>query len=117
MTKSVNSSSGAPRATTVCSGASFEHAAANSAFYADLEAELAAARQPYLTLVYERLFTSAEQARLLEFLELPISEFDLKPASVKQTPPDLRALISNFDQLADELAGSEYHSELWERGM
>lgn len=88
------------------------HAAANRAFYDDIETRLAAARQDYLRLSYEDLFRPGEQARLLAFLGLPAGRLALEPSSVKQTPADLREVIANFSELETELSGTEFHHEL-----
>lgn len=90
------------------------HVAANERFYGDLEAAIGKQDQRHLLVDYEDLFDAEVQSRLVHFIGASPAGAALKAASVKQNPTDLRDLISNFDQLADELRGTPFEAELYE---
>jgi exonuclease I len=88
------------------------HAAENSAFYDTILRSLKSSSQPYITLEYECLGSELEQERILDFLRVSSVRSRLTPVSIKQTPADLRVVISNFTELETALSGTEYHREL-----
>jgi hypothetical protein len=92
------------------------HAARNKAFYDKVTWSLVSSKQPHILLEYENLRSKPEQKRTLEFLCVNFSYSHLAPASIKQTPTDLRTVISNFSELDSALAGTEYQRELHDTG-
>jgi LPS sulfotransferase NodH len=85
------------------------HTASTDRFYADL---LEATRgQPVVETMYEDLFSTSEQERLLRELGAS-TRASLRSGSVKQNDRDLRQLIDNFDELEIALRGSPHHAEL-----
>ena len=88
------------------------HAAENKAFYDAIRRSIESENQPYIELEYETLNLRQEHKRILDFLEVRDTERRLMPASVKQTPTDLRSIISNFSELDSILSGTEFHHEL-----
>ena len=92
------------------------HAAENETFYEEIFRTLASSQQPHIVLEYEHLGSRAEQDRALDFLGVTGPYSRLVPASVKQTPADLRTVISNYAELDLALAGTEYESELHDIG-
>jgi LPS sulfotransferase NodH len=86
--------------------------AANTRYYDELEAALAANGQMPLTVLYEELHQEAEQRRILSFLGAD-PEVVLRGATRKQNSRDLRDLISNFASLAQELRGTDLERELF----
>jgi LPS sulfotransferase NodH len=91
--------------------------AENEAFYAAVDAALARSGSPMLRVTYEHLFRADEQQRILAFLGLPAGAVILSARSVKQNSSDLRDLIENYDELADDLAGTALAGELADRGL
>jgi LPS sulfotransferase NodH len=91
-------------------GALEESIATDDAYYAELEAALAASGQPFLRVAYERLEARAEQARMLEFLGLPPARLEV--TSLQQNPEDLRELVANFDELEARLGSTELVGDL-----
>ena len=88
------------------------HAARNEDFYRRVEQSLRGSGQEFLRLCYEDLENTAQRAQLLKFLDAPPADADLEPRSVKQNSPDLRAIVANFDELADALRGDALRDEL-----
>ena len=93
------------------------HIEENSQFYQRLQPPEGRSDPPFVNVEYEQLLTSSEHKRLLRFLEVGNSEQPLTPASVKQNPTDLRQSVSNFEELAVALEGSDLQSELHDTGI
>ncbi len=97
-------------------GQLLDHVAGNEGFYDKVLGSLASSKQPHIILEYETLGSRPEQERILDFLGVNSSRSQLAPSSVKQTPSDLRAVISNFSELDSALSGTEYQGELHDIG-
>lgn len=93
-----------------------DHATENQNFYNGILQTLVSLNQPYIELQYESLTSRIEQERILAFLGVQDPGRSLVPSSVKQTPGDLRTIISNFSELDSALSGTEYHRELHDLG-
>lgn len=98
-------------------GQLLDHAAGNEKFYDRVLRSLESSKQPHIILEYEALDSRPEQERILHFLGVNSARFRLAPASVKQTPTDLRMVISNFSELDSALSGTEYQRELHDKGF
>jgi len=94
-----------------------KHVTENEIFYDTIYRRLESANQPHLTLEYETLTSQTEQRRTLSFLGVATINVHLAPVSVKQTPRDLRTVISNFSDLDHTLSGTDYHRELHDLGQ
>ncbi len=81
-----------------------EHAARVDAFHAGIETALLRRGQSSLSLRYECLFDPDEQARLLDFLDLP--PHPLRTRSIRQNPEPLDQLVENAPALRRALAGT-----------
>lgn len=81
-----------------------EHAARVDAFHAGIETALLRSGQSSLSLRYECLFDPDEQARLLDFLDLP--PHPLRTRSIRQNPEPLDQLVENAPALRRALAGT-----------
>jgi len=92
------------------------HAAQNNAFYNTILRSLEASNQPHISLEYECITSVLEQQRILEFLGLSLPYSRLFSVSIKQTPTDLRAVVSNFSELDSTLSETDYHQELHDLG-
>jgi LPS sulfotransferase NodH len=92
-----------------------EHIERNERYYAALRQALGTQR--WLEVDYESICTNGPNggiARLLDFLGAAAGE-PLRAASTKRNPDDLRALVSNFDELEVALSGTALENELTER--
>jgi hypothetical protein len=88
------------------------HAAQNKTFYDRIFGTLKSSNQSNITLEYETLFSESQQKKTLTYLGVESVDFRLTPLSVKQTPKDLRMVLSNFSELDRKLSGTEFHREL-----
>lgn len=88
------------------------HIAANAAYYDGLYARLRERGDSPLELTYERLHDIDEQRRILAFLGVAPVGGELQALTRKQNSRDLRDIIRNFDQFAEQLAGTEFADEL-----
>lgn len=93
------------------------HIARNQDYYDELRRRLATDGQQPLEVTYEELPHDHERRRILDFLGVAPRLDILRAATRKQNPKDLRQLISNFDQLAETLTGSELEDELHSRAL
>ena len=91
------------------------HIETNRRYYDGLRTALGKARKTWLELTYEELPYHEERRRALEFLG--VSDHELTEATRKQNPRDLREVISNFDELALRLRGSDLEGELLSRDL
>jgi hypothetical protein len=66
-----------------------------------------------LELEYERLGEKEQHRRALNYLELSPEQV-LVAATSRMNRGSLRSLISNFEQLERELAGTGLQHDLWE---
>lgn len=89
------------------------HIAANDAYYEGLYTRMPPRGDRPLELTYETLGEAREQQRVVEFLGVRPLPGGLRALTRKQNSRDLRDVISNFDQLAEELAGTGLADELW----
>jgi len=94
-----------------------EHAAMNERYYRWLETSIEEGGEPHHEVVYEELPDAGERARLLGFLGLSEPGGGLRGITRKQTPKDLRSIVANFEELAAELAGTDFEAELHDRGL
>lgn len=94
-----------------------KHIAQNRHFYDEIASSLERLEQPHINVVFEKLLTSGEQMRILEFLGLHADQQQLRPASVKQNSMNLRDSIENFAQLSMNLQNSDLYEELHDRGI
>ena len=94
-----------------------EYLAATDRYYAEVESLLDADGQPYLGATYEDLEFTAEQSRILAFLDVTAPAAPLLPATRKRNPTDLRALVSNFGELHSALWTPELKAELESAGI
>ncbi len=88
------------------------HVRENARHYAAIMQALEVTGQRALELSYERLALAEERLRALRFLGVDRPELPLHGATRKQNPEALRTLITNFEELAAELQGSDLESEL-----
>jgi LPS sulfotransferase NodH len=89
------------------------HVAFNDEYYAEIGRALRAAGQSSLTIDYEDLFSTAERARLLEFLGVSAAAASrLEEHTLRLTTRRLHELVSNYDELAAALRGTEFEAEL-----
>lgn len=89
------------------------HAEINQGFYDTIRLGLGGSGQTFLEVAYEELLSAEEQQRVLTFLGARPAA--LEPASVKQNPEDLRHLILNFSELDEQLRGTSFSEELYDR--
>jgi hypothetical protein len=87
------------------------HADRNAAWYAGIEAALAATGQDWLETEYEALADRQEIARILAFLGVE-GGAPLASASHKRGPADLGAVVANLDELTDALVGTPLGGDL-----
>ena len=90
------------------------HVDLNTAYYAGLEAVLAATGQDWLQTDYEALADGDEIARILAFLGVE-ARSALPAACHKRGPSDLGAVVENFGALAEALAGTALLDDLYRR--
>lgn len=89
----------------------------NQTYFDDIDRWLAESGQSALTVEYEDLIAGdGVGRRVFEHLGVEAGAAGLKAATRKQNPDDLAALIANFDELAEALAGTELEGELFEAG-
>jgi LPS sulfotransferase NodH len=88
------------------------HSELNAAYYAGLESNLRGTGQHWLETDYEALADRGEMARILAFLGVG-AHSALPAASHKRGPADLRAVVENFDELADALRGTALRDDLY----
>jgi hypothetical protein len=88
------------------------HIALNDAFYTRIEKKLADSGQTFASVVYESLSRQEERRRLLAFLAVSPRTTEMRIASVKQNPTDVRESIANCAELDAALAGSDLAQEL-----
>jgi LPS sulfotransferase NodH len=86
--------------------------AANEAYYGEIETALRSCGQDALAVSYEDLESTAEHARLLAYLGVENTSVPLVARSVKQNPTDLKRLVANYDEVLNELQGTELVAEL-----
>jgi hypothetical protein len=67
--------------------------------------------------MYETLLDRAEHIRILEFLGVRDVDQQLRAASIKQNPTDLRDSISNFSELAARLQDRDLKDKLHDCGI
>lgn len=99
-----------PPRLTVAAAELRAHVERNRAYYAALERRLVAAGRPWIEAAYERLEEPAERERILAFLGVPGAP--LVAGTLRQHPQPLRELIVNFEELREQLRGSELEEEL-----
>lgn len=87
------------------------HVETNRRYFDELRAALAGTCQTYCNVIYEELAEPATHRRLLAYLGVD-PEQPLAGATRRQTPLDLRRVVSNFPILAEALRGDELGSEL-----
>jgi LPS sulfotransferase NodH len=85
----------------------------NRAYYCALRERLDRTGQTVLELEYERLGEKEQHRRALNYLELSPEQV-LVAATSRMNRGSLRSLISNFEQLERELAGTGLQHDLWE---
>jgi LPS sulfotransferase NodH len=68
--------------------------------------------QRVLRVSYESLFSPARLERLLEFIRVDPDPFQLSPTKQRQSHDGMRKAISNYDELAEQLAGTPLADEL-----
>jgi pyrimidine deaminase RibD-like protein/catechol 2,3-dioxygenase-like lactoylglutathione lyase family enzyme/LPS sulfotransferase NodH len=86
------------------------------AFYGRVLRVLESRGQAPIMVDYEDLFLPETQARLLGALGFEGRDLEgVRGRTPKRNPDDLRATIANYDELARELAGTEFESELCDR--
>lgn len=89
----------------------------NQTWFGDVDRWLGDSGQSALAVDYEDLVAGGgDGRRIFEFLGVDPGAAGLKAATRKQNPAGLEALIANFDELAEALAGTELESELHEAG-
>lgn len=81
-------------------------------YYLQIENLLDATGQRNLAVAYEDLRSPEEQRRILDYLGVSTSVAALIPATRKRNRPDLRSLVSNFDELRSGLRSHELISQL-----
>jgi len=84
----------------------------NDEYYAWLHEKLRAAGQEYLEIIYEDLESDDARRRILEFLGVSPDVHLLRASTFKRNPPDLRAIVTNYEELASALRGTELLAEL-----
>jgi LPS sulfotransferase NodH len=91
----------------------FEHIRYNHQYYQQIESSLQTSGQRSLELFYEDLFTGTGLSSTLSFLDLPPADASaLTGQCWKLTPRMLAEVISNFDEVAGALRGTELEPEL-----
>lgn len=83
----------------------------NSDYYRELRQRLKSSNQTAFEIQYEALGDRQEHEKMLNFLNLDAG-VELTTATSKMNRGSLSQLISNFDQLADELKGSDLLHDL-----
>jgi len=89
----------------------FQQVRRNRDYYNDLRRRLEAAGAEILETEYENLGDPDEHRRLLNFLEMD-PDVALTTTTSRMNRGSLRMLISNFDQLKRDLAGSDLLNDL-----
>lgn len=90
------------------------HITRNRQYYAEIERALADSEQTFFKIEYERL--APDSGGLCELLSyLGCTPGVLTPGCSKRNPDDLREAISNFDELARHLQGTNLESELYQQ--
>ncbi len=85
------------------------------AFYDRMRRSLRERDEPWLEVDYETLFLPGVLAEILTFLGLSASELEgLRGATPKRNADDLRAIVSNYDELVLALKGTPFEGELQE---
>jgi riboflavin biosynthesis pyrimidine reductase/LPS sulfotransferase NodH len=92
-----------------------EYLAVTRDYYAGIENFLHAADQQVLHVAYEDLNSAEEQRRILGFLGVSTSGPELLPVTRKRNQPDLRFLVSNFDELRTGLKDEALVAQLESR--
>jgi len=85
----------------------------NQAYYRALRERLDRTGQTVLDLEYEWLGEAEQHRRILNYLDVSPEQV-LVAATSRMNRGSLRSLISNFDQLEQELAGTGLQHDLWE---
>lgn len=90
-----------------------EHIQQNQNFYTDIRKTLHDTRQHYIDVRYEDIARITERQRILHYLGVNDVNMSLVESTRKQNTSDLRNMISNFDEVAHHLKGSELEQELY----
>jgi LPS sulfotransferase NodH len=90
------------------------HVERNERHYETIRSRVRGSGQPLLELTYEKLAEVGEQSRALEFLGAAPTATGLTGATERQNPAPLDRLISNFDDLAAALRGSDLERDVRE---
>ena len=94
-------------------GELFEHIHYNRQYYEQIESRLQTSGQRSLELFYEDLLAGTGLRAALSFLDLPPEDaLTLRGQCWKLTPQKLADVISNFDDVAGALRGTELEPEL-----
>jgi LPS sulfotransferase NodH len=89
-----------------------QHIHLNESYYIEINDVLSSTGQRSLVVDYESLANPIEHRSVLGYLGIGASSYQLKARSVKQNPADLRALVSNYDELLGSLEGTALFDEL-----
>lgn len=95
-------------------GELFEHIRFNDLYYAEIESSIKEPAQRSLCLLYEDVLAGPGLNSVLSFLDLPAEDAEsLQGHCWKLTSQRLEDVISNFDELALAVSGTELEDELF----
>ena len=97
-------------------GRFLEWVAFDDEYHAEVREAVERNGHDWIDVSYERLFSIAEQGRIVRFLGVEPQPAGLQIGSIKQNSRDLRDLIENYDELLDYFAGTPFEADLADGG-